>query len=85
MAAPRLDRTQLALELEVARPARRVELARLERRRERAVGLGRVRAVVEPALRSQLRDVGERAVDVALPDLELAQPGRVDRGSPRRA
>ena len=35
-------------------------------------------AVVEATLRRELGDIGERAVDVALPDLELTEPRRVD-------
>ena len=66
MAAPRLDRPQFALELDVVPPAIVVELTRLERLAHRAVGLGGVRAVVEATLRRQLGDVGERAVDVPL-------------------
>ena len=35
-------------------------------------------AVVEATLRRELGDVGESAVDVPLPYLQLAEPGRVD-------
>ncbi len=35
-------------------------------------------AVVEATLRRELGDIGECAVDVALPDLELTEPRRVD-------
>ena len=85
MGAPRFDGAQLALELHVVPPATLVELARFERLANRAVGLARVGAVVEAALRGELRDVGEGAVEVALPDLQLTQARRVDEDRAARA
>jgi hypothetical protein len=60
------------LELAVARPPGRIELARLESLTHRAVRLGHVGTIVEPTLRSELGDIGEGAVEVSFPDLELS-------------
>ena len=78
---PRSARTCLTISPRpwVLRFTRTAAVTGLERLAHGAVRLGRVRAVVEPALRRQLRDVREGAVEVAaLPHLELAEPRRVD-------
>src|SRR6478672_6397161 len=72
---------ELPCELRVAREARRVEIAGVDRGTDRAARLGPVGAVPEPASLGQLGDVGERVghADVAVgAETEAAQPGRVD-------
>src|SRR5437868_13566364 len=62
---------QLALQPAVAVPALPRERSVLERRLHRATGLALVRAVPEPALDGEIRDVGERLVQRVLTRPEL--------------
>src|SRR3970040_226698 len=81
-AAPRLDGAKLPLELAIAPEPFGIELTGLERLPHRAVRLGPVSTVVEATLRRELRDVGESAVEVALPDLQLPKARRVHEQCP---
>ena len=77
---------ELGLELEVAVPAVGLERSVGKCGADGAARLGVVGAVGEPALVEQLRDVLERLVDAVVgdPELELADPGRVDDERARR-
>lgn len=77
---PRLQHPELTLELAVAREPLRRERPAVDRRGHRAAGLGLVRAVGEAALQRQRLDVLERLPHplAGLPELELAQAGRVE-------
>jgi hypothetical protein len=75
---------QLALQLAPALEPLPIQLAGRERREHGAARLARVRAVVEPALGSELLDVGERRIQrfpADVPELQLAEAGSVDHDS----
>ncbi len=86
MAPPSPQPRHLALESLIAVPARSVERAVREGRVDRASRLRAMCAVVEPTSLRQLGDVGERAVEIAFPKLQLAETRRVDqeRAVPQR-
>src|ERR671924_1569656 len=73
-------RNRLQLALELAPRAQPIEhkASVVYRRQHCAVGFARVCAVAEPALGGERFDVREGSVEVSLPELELAQPRRVD-------
>src|SRR5215831_645672 len=73
-----LERTELALELPVARPALGRERAVQQRLTDRAAGLAAVRAVGEPTARRDRLDVPECLLEVAVPETKLADAGRVE-------
>ena len=73
-----LDRLQLALQLRVALPALPRQRAVGERLADRAAGLLIVGAVGEAAAPRDLLDVAEGLLEVGVPELQLAHPGRVE-------
>src|SRR5438105_13582070 len=84
MVAAGLDRLQLALQLDVALPALLGERPVRERLANRAAGLAIVVAVGEPAAARDLFDVAEGALEIGVPQLELADARRVEDDTARR-
>src|SRR5581483_4607385 len=78
MVAARLERLELALELDVALPPVDRQRAVRERLADRAAGLAVVRAVREAAPPRDLLDVAEGLLQVGVPELQLTDPGRVE-------
>lgn len=75
-----LQPVHLLLQLHVILIAISIEDTAVDRGRDSASRLGRVRAVSEPALLRELLDVRKTLLDIALtsPQLEFAHAGRID-------
>lgn len=81
-----LDGAHLALQLGIAGPSTSIQLAGGQRDGHRAAGLASVAAVGEPASRQKSLDVAEGLLQSlrAGPELDLAQPRRVNDGTASR-
>src|SRR4029077_12797162 len=79
-----LDRLQLALQLQIALPALGCERALRKGVAYRAARLLVVCAVGEAAAPGDLLDVAERQVEIGVPELQLADPRRVEHDSAQR-